>query len=144
MQMMAEQAAASHTTTDSGSASGYGTTSVSTTPPVHAGTPTPVHAGSTPPCVHAGSTPPPVHAGSTPPPVHAGSTPPPFHAGTSPAVHAGTPPPPHVPAAPDRAPDGDVSRHVPYAALQVEDILALPGHDSLCRLDPHKSANTYW
>ncbi|CAN8320354.1 unnamed protein product [Cochlearia groenlandica] len=41
MQMMAEQAVVPRTTTGSGSASGFRTASVSTTPPVHAVTPTP-------------------------------------------------------------------------------------------------------
>ncbi|CAN8255047.1 unnamed protein product [Cochlearia groenlandica] len=135
MQMMAEQAAASRTATGFGSASGFGTASVSTTHPVHVGTPTPVHVG-------------------TPTPVHVGSTPPPVHAGTCTDFHTGTPPPPHVPATPNGTPDRDVQGpvhpeldvpgHVPYATFQVEDILAQPGHDGMRRLDPHKSANTYW
>ncbi|CAN8323955.1 unnamed protein product [Cochlearia groenlandica] len=77
-----------------------------------------------------------------------------LHAGTSPA-QTGTPPPPVLAA--DAADDGadgvfpgpvhptmNVPGHVPYASLRVEDILAQPGHDSLRRLDPHKSADTYW
>ncbi|CAN8271566.1 unnamed protein product [Cochlearia groenlandica] len=50
---------------------------------------------------------------------------------------------PAVDAADDRADEAD-GGHVSYATLRVEDILSQPGHDSLRRLDPHKSADTYW
>ncbi|CAN8319482.1 unnamed protein product [Cochlearia groenlandica] len=117
---MAERAVASRSASNSAYASGTATTS-SSPPALGMSQPTPTSAPL-----------PPVQT-EAPPPVHTGAPP---------------PPPPHdqldiavtVPVHPEL----DVSDHVPYATLRVEDILAHPGHDILRRLDPKKIANTYW